>query len=157
MESKCVGVAIKGQSEGSCVDGNIYVFPKSVSIFWLSYCTVVLQDIAIGEIWFRSTCIFLYDFLSYMWIYSHLKIKSLLKKREESILKKQRQNKKQQKRFPKRLAVWKILKHFISCILILISVCRSCRIQIPLARLIFFPFRVVLPHPEMALIEFVSG
>lgn len=42
----------------------------------------------------------------------------------------------------------------MNCSLILSSVYRSCRIQIPLARPMFFPSRIVLLHSEMELIEF---
>lgn len=45
----------KGNLRDPCVNGNVSIFTKTVSIFWLLYCTIVLFDIIIGEIRLRST------------------------------------------------------------------------------------------------------
>ena len=46
-----VGVAVKGQHEGPCGDGNVLHLDHIHDTAWLWYCPIVFQDATTGEKW----------------------------------------------------------------------------------------------------------
>lgn len=73
-------MASKGQWGRDPSNGRFYSLIVSVSVSWLWYCAMGLQDVTIGGNWVKGTwtlCIVSYNC---MWTYSYLKIKSLITK-----------------------------------------------------------------------------
>lgn len=50
-----------------------YILTASMSVSWLWYCTLVLQDVAIGGNWvLQSLCIICYNLRISMYVYTHI-------------------------------------------------------------------------------------
>ena len=80
-----MGVAIKGQHEGALQWWKYFgVWATSMSISSLWYCTIVLQDLSIGENWVKGTLdLFVLFLITADGIYSDLKIIRLIKRKRQ--------------------------------------------------------------------------